>query len=306
MHLYIASVTSTGLVKGMTTYEKLNEIEKQISDTIPNTLESYHYVHTPRLVNALRNNKSEVFLDSGAFSAFTLGTEINIDDYCTYCQVNDDIIKKDDGVLMASVLDGIGDAQKTLDHQAYMEKKGVRPLPCFHFGEDPAYLEYYIERYEYITIGGMVGRSGVALRNWLDNIWQNYLVDGSGRPRLKVHAFGITSVDIMGRYPWYSVDSSTWAQAGAFGDVVVEGLGRFAVSSMSPNKRMIGQHLCNYTEPERKVIIDKLEQMGFNEERLGESAYSRFMLNIKSFNDIAKTITANPDYKFQQTQGLFD
>jgi hypothetical protein len=51
---------------------------------------------------------------------------------------NRDIIRHDDGVCMASVLDGIGDAQLTYSNQIYMEQHGACPLPCFHFGEDPA------------------------------------------------------------------------------------------------------------------------------------------------------------------------
>ena len=64
---------------------------------------------------------------------------------------------------MASVLDGIGDPLQTYRNQLEMEARGIRPLPCFHAGEDEKYLEYYIQNYEYITLGGMVGSSAMQL-----------------------------------------------------------------------------------------------------------------------------------------------
>ncbi|MCL5459902.1 hypothetical protein M3M33_14795, partial [Loigolactobacillus coryniformis] len=70
----------------------------------------------------MRRDGAKVFLDSGAFSAYTLGVTLSIDEYCDYIKRNLDIIRVEDGVVMASVLDGIGDALLTYQNQLAMEE----------------------------------------------------------------------------------------------------------------------------------------------------------------------------------------
>ncbi len=203
MNLFLAAVYTNAYKPGQNRYIKLNEHEQNIVQNLPHILESYHYINSNKIVEQMRADNAKVFLDSGAFSAHTLGVTIPIEEYCEYIKRNMDILRIEDGVVMASVLDGIGDPLQTWRNQLVMEAYGAKPLPCFHFGEDSRYLDWYIERYDYITIGGMVGKSTDSLIKWLDRIWEKNLVDGSGNAKIKVHAFGITSVTIMERYPWH-------------------------------------------------------------------------------------------------------
>jgi hypothetical protein len=203
MNLYLAAVYTNNYMVGQQRHPELNETECGVFANVPHILESYHYVEKQQYVDAMRANGAKVFLDSGAFSAKSLGVDINVHDYIDYIHRNRDIVKVEDGVELASVLDGIGDPLKTWQNQVYMEEKGAKPLPCFHFGEDEKYLEWYISKYEYITIGGLVRTKAEDVMWWLDRIWNKYLVDGSGKPRLKVHAFGVTTISLMERYPWH-------------------------------------------------------------------------------------------------------
>ncbi len=215
MHIYTAAVYTNTYGKGGYKYVKLNEYEQSICDQLPHILESWHYVGKQKYVDDMRRCGAKVFLDSGAFSAHTLGVVLSVANYCDYIQRNRDILRVEDGALMASVLDGIGDPLQTYRNQLEMEARGVRPLPCFHKGEEERWLEWYMQNYDYITIGGMVGSSAKQLEVWLDRLWGKFLCDGSGRPRLKVHGFGLTKRALIGRYPWYSVDSSSWVQMSA-------------------------------------------------------------------------------------------
>ena len=107
----------------------------------------------------------------------------------------------------------IGSPEGTWKNQMIMEKAGLKPLPCYHFGEDTKWLQRYIDKgYDYIALGGMVGRPRPALLQWLDTIWSDYLTDSKGMPIVKIHGFGMTSLRLMLRYPWYSVDSTSWVQ----------------------------------------------------------------------------------------------
>lgn len=286
MNLYLAAVYTNSYRSGGGTlrrYMKLNDREKECVNAIPHLLESYHYIDSQRYVDAIRADGARVFLDSGAFSAYTLGATIDLKGYCDYIKRNLDIIRVDDGVVMASVLDGIGDPLQTYRNQLHMESLGVRPLPCFHAGEDERYLEHYIQNYDYITLGGMVGAGTDQLIKWLDRMWGEHLLDGSGKPRLKVHGFGVTSIPIMERYPWYSVDSSSWIQAAAFGSVFTAEHGAIAVSSQSPSRHDWGQHVSTLTDIEREYVLGILEKDGFDYTRLSTVYESRAAYNCLGY-----------------------
>lgn len=297
MNIFMAAVYSNNYMKGQNRYLELNERERQIVNGIPHILESFHYVSKQRYVDAMRVNDAKVFLDSGAFSAFTLGVDIDLSTYCEYIKRNIDLWRVEDGVVMASVLDGIGDPLKTWQNQMAMEQLGAKPLPCFHAGEDERYLEYYVQNYEYITLGGMVGSSTKQLCIWLDRMWERYLTDGSGRPRLKVHGFGITAVPIMERYPWYSVDSSSWIQSAAFGSIVTPQWGPLSVSEKSPARHDAGQHVSTLTSIEQDLVLQMLEREGFTYERLSTVYESRAAFNLWAYGVINGMMNAQNNYE---------
>lgn len=306
MNIFMAAVYTNAYKPGMNRYIKLNDREKYAVENIPHILESYHYVYKQSFVDAMRNDGATVFLDSGAFSAYTLGVTIDLPTYCNYIKQNIDILRIEDGIVMASVLDGIGDPLQTYRNQLAMEELGAKPLPCFHFGEDEKYLEWYIENYDYITIGGMVGRSVKVLTTWLDRIWDRYLVDGNGKAKIKVHAFGITSVSIMERYPWWSCDSSSWIQSAAFGNIVEPKHGPISVSSKSPSRHVAGQHATTLSQPEQDYLFGLLEKQGFTYERLSTVYESRAAYNLWSFGVINEMINAAHSEQFKaKVQELF-
>jgi hypothetical protein len=313
MHIYTAAVYSNSYMAGQNRYLKLEENERQIVHSLPNILESWHYVGKQAFVDAMRENGAKVFLDSGAFSAYTLGVTLSVDEYCDYIKRNRDIIREEDGCLMASVLDGIGDARKTGINQEAMEAQGVTPLPCFHFGEPPEFLEWYVRKYDYITLGGMVGASTAQLREWLEKVWQGYLLDGSGRAKIKVHGFGITAVPLMEEFDWYSCDSSSWIQSAAFGSIVVPGASKknpampVAVSSKSPSRHDVGQHITTLSPPEREYLRQVLAQNGFSEERVAEVYESRAAYNLWAFGEVNKLMDERRRecYVTEKQQDLF-
>lgn len=302
MHLYIAALFTNNYRATQNRYDKLTDGEKHIFDNVPNVLESYHYINNQRFVDVIRSQNAKVFLDSGAFSAHSLKVTIDINAYCDYIIRNKDILRVEDGAVMASVLDGIGDPQKTYEHQVFMEKKGAKPLPCYHFGEDERWLEYYVKNYEYITIGGLVGKSARDQEVWLDRVWNKHMLDSSGRPKLKVHGFGMTSPALMKRYPWYSCDSSSWIQSAAFGNIYTSEYGPISVSKDSPARHDTGRHLTTFTAIERASVEAMLDRKGFNLERLGSVYESRASYSCLGYQEL--NILINEDA--ERTGGRFD
>lgn len=304
MDLYIAGIFTANFHKGGTGYAQLDAREQAAHESVDHNLESYHYVGKQAYVDRIRESGKKVFLDSGAFSAFTLGQVIDLPAYCDYIKANHDIIRMEDNDLMASVLDGIGDPQKTWENQCAMEELGVRPLPCFHYGEDERYLDYYVENYEYITIGGMVPISSPQLFHWLDRIWNDHLVDGSGRPRVKVHGFGLTSVPLMERYPWFSVDSSSWVQIGAHGNLFMDGK-TLAFSSQSPNAKVAGQHIDTLPPVMREAIEKRLLDQGFDPARMRDNTYARWAYNAWGYAEFGRKQPLDKTY-LNQMFSLFE
>lgn len=291
LQLYIAGLATFGIMKGQQHYLKIEEHEKAIVDGITNTLESYHYVGKDRKANELRAANAKVFLDSGAFSAWTTGADISIDDYCNYIHRSKDFIRTENNDLMASVLDGIGDPLLTYQNQLAMEARGVRALPCFHYGEDERYLDYYLDNYEYITIGGMVGKSPAQLQIWLDRIFSKHVLRKDGTPRAKLHGFGVTAVPIMERYAWFSVDSSSWVQVTAFGGIMIPGYGKLDVSAESPQNHNAGKHLSNITPKERAAVDELLISQGFPDpEHIYSRYYGRMVYNIWAYQEIERRV----------------
>jgi hypothetical protein len=304
MKLYIAGYYTANFEKNSTAYNKLDGAEKIMHDSAPNRLESYYYINNPKVIERIRANGEKIFLDSGAFSAFTKEAKIEVKDYVAYITRNLDVIERADGTIMASVLDSIGDAYKTYCNQKEMEGMGFTPLPCFHYGEDERYLEYYVANYPFITLGGMAITSGANMMVWLDHIWSKYLTNPDGTAKLKVHGFAITTPSIMRRYPWYSVDSSSWVRIGMTGGIILRRNQKvIAISKTSPSRKSAWQHIDTLPPMVKENALAEIRQYGVDPERLKEIQYARWAFNAGIFSLIEKDCTVD---KFSQYEvGFF-
>lgn len=305
MKLYLATLFESSFQIGGKFYSRASEAEKYYRRNVQHILASYHYIHKGKRTEIIRTEAHPIFLDSGAFSAMNSGVEIDLRDYIQYVQANRDIIEVVDGQLVASVLDAVGNPQKTYENQKAMELAGVKPLPCFHYGEDERYLEYYVANYPYITLGGMVPISTAQLFYWLDRLWEKYLTDGSGRPRTRVHGFGLTSQDLMSRYPWFSVDSSSWQVIGSIGNILLPDHGTVSMSKDSPARKVLGRHFDNLREIEKNAIRKLFDTLGFEEERLRKDFVPRWAFNCWSFGETSRLINQRPLVFQAEQKGLF-
>lgn len=224
-----------------------------------------------------QSNKVDLFLDSGAFSAWTKGAKIDIQEYIQFIKEHEDVIN------VYANLDVIGDASATYKNQQIMEEAGLSPLPVFHYGSSEKYLKRYLKKHSYISLGGMVPISTSALVSWLDHIFTNYLTNTTGMPIVKVHGFGLTSLRLMLRYPWYSVDSTSWIVTGRLGSIYVprfrngqwlydEDSWKIAVSNRSPNTKEAGKHIETLPPKQKQIILDYIHDKGY---KLGKSAFKK-------------------------------
>ena len=156
-------------------------------------------------------NGDELFLDSGAYSAFTSGVAIDIERYADFVLETEDMWA---AVANLDCIPGRGAspalaAEKSYLNLRHLEELGCRVVPCFHFAEPWRYLDRYIDEYDYVALGGMVKGRKEVLQSWLDWCWK-LLTDEDGKPRVKVHGFGLSAYWAATRYPWASLDSRSW------------------------------------------------------------------------------------------------
>lgn len=251
-------------------------------------------------------NQISLFLDSGAFSAWSKGIEININEYINF------IKKYQKYLTVYAVLDDINSPEITWKNQKYMEDAGLNPLPVFHYGEDEKWLSECM-KYDYFALGGMVPISNAKLKPWLDKIWRK-LVDKDGYAKFKVHGFGLTSVELMKRYPWYSVDSTSWVMTGRFGSVMcnIGSINKVCFSDKKIQKDAYGSYFegsidrSHYTQMnsrDQENIKKYFADRGFTIEELATDYKKRDEANIKYFLELEEQITKNPPRFLSHEQG---
>ena len=229
-----------------------------------------------------------MFLDSGAFSAHTQKKTIAIESYAGF------INQHGEHFSVVANLDDIGDTgPKSWANLKALESMGCDAFPVFHYQDDIAYLKKMIDGgYPFIALGGLVGSSRVILRNWLDEMWGKYLTKPDGTPRLHVHGFGLTDFELMSRYPWYSIDSSSWVMTGNFGGCVFfekSKLFKVTFSDESPNKKDLDSwHYSQLNEPQKKVIDKWLEPMGVTAQQCAEHYSFRWLVNAITYQSFER------------------
>ncbi len=225
-----------------------------------------------------------IWMDSGAFSAFTLGSKIDLDVYTRWCA------RWRESMDHYAVLDVIGSPEGTYKNQKRMEELGTAPVPCYHYGEDPSWLRRYLdEGYTYIALGGMVPIETDQLRHWLDDLWGSYLTNDRGEPLVRVHGFGLTTAELVSRYPWFSVDSSSWFATGASGTVIffMNGqLFRVCVSENSPKAAQHGQHISTFPRAARAAIEEHLSRVyGKTLQEVSTNYEARHAVNVQMYRE---------------------
>lgn len=177
-------------------------------------LVSFHYHQKTDLQEIVDSyhGPCEVFADSGAFSAATLGATIKLADYAAWLKEWDHLL------TVRATLDVIGDPVATARNTAKLEREGIAVLPVFHTGSAFSELEELVKRYDYMALGGMVphAKDAPAVLRWLVQCFKVARETGT-----VFHGFGQTRLDTLRKLPFYSVDSSAWASGMRYGTITL-------------------------------------------------------------------------------------
>jgi hypothetical protein len=168
---------------------------------------SYHYFKNVDLWDFIKiiGYIPNIYLDSGAYSAFTSGKPINLEKYVDYIKKNGKYVKR------YFCLDAIGDNMASFKAWEQMRAMGLNPIPVFHYMGDEAVLQKYIEAgEELIGLGGTVPiKSKNDVAAWARMICWEYPAN--------YHLLGSDAKIVLDSVDLKSADASTWAQAAIFG-----------------------------------------------------------------------------------------
>lgn len=171
---------------------------------------SYHYFKAVDMA-AIKGWGTRIIGDSGAFSAMSTGSPIELGDFFAWCH------KWEQELYWTASLDVIGDAEATYRNWVDARKDGLDLVPTLHYGAKPSAMDRYAEQgVTFMGLGGMVPRSSEPERllRWLVPIFRHAR---DHYPDMRFHGWGVSAPVLLDQLPFYSADSSGFASAFQFG-----------------------------------------------------------------------------------------
>lgn len=190
------------------------------------------------------------------------------------------------------------------DMQQYLEKKGINPAPVYHGDNSLDWFKKYCDKgYKLICIGGFPQRRRGfhAKRKFFEKVF--YIAEEYG---VKLHGFAFTYISSMLEFPWFSVDSATWAKTAAYGMILVPDRDRnvmrsIHVSDHHTNNRTSYNHM---PKSIRREIEDEVNRVGFDFEELRRSVYERCTYNAFIYSHLENYIDL--EYKKANWENLLE
>ncbi len=152
----------------------------------------------------------ELFLDSGAFGAFTRKILLDVREYGEWIKRNQHWIH------VYANLDVKHSASETAKNQKILEGMGLNPLPVYHGNEPFQVFKDLCQEYDYVCLGGVAGMARMqGAYDTLRRCSEYALSQGT-----KIHMFGVGTHNVLSRIQFYSADSTSFIQS-RYGRVVV-------------------------------------------------------------------------------------
>ena len=244
--------------------------------------------------------ESKLIVDSSAYSAWTRGIEIDIDEYIDFINENED------AVYWFAELDKIPGkpGEKLTKEEAenapkiswenfiYMIKRVKCPkkiVPIFHKGEDFKYLKQMLEylfedgsHIEYIGLASHCGSDVAETSNWYKTVWE--IIRRSSNPNVLVHNFGMTILSILEQFPSQSSDSTSWLRTASFGNIYVYIKGKLKTIYVSDRNKSNPNYFYNLSKASQDAVREFCSSIGkgLTIEHLLEEKYTnaRFIFNL--------------------------
>lgn len=172
-------------------------------------------------LNLLQQERDLVFVDSGAWSAFNSGKQIDMDAFIKW---HKDLERECPHLYFKAGLDVIGDYKGSMANQTRTDDAGLKLFPTFHRGDPDSYLEWVLDRKpEFMGLGGVASGAlteSDKIAEFLDVAF-SAICDVEGRPKIKCHLFGVSNVVLIHQYPGWSNDSTSALFTATYGSIWV-------------------------------------------------------------------------------------
>lgn len=275
------------------------------------------HILIPKMFNA--NMKGNFFLDSGAHSAHTKGKEVDVDAYIKFINDNDDKItycvqvdKIPGQYLKPKTQKELEEAPElSWENYVYMRSRlnnYNKLIPVFHQGEDFKWLKNMCNTTfdgEYIQYIGLSPRGDVGLEYKYDFCAKCFeVIQSSNNPNVKTHAFGMTSLELLEKLPFYSADSTTYLHVAAYGQVWTP-WGKIGISEENKNHPTAPVVYWFLPNDERKVLDDYFETIGTSADELRKHHVPRTIANAKFCRNWAENYEYKGLKSFVSSKKLF-
>lgn len=199
-------------------------------------LASFAYPITIKSFDLLEGSKPDLFyLDSGAFTAWSKGRQVDLREYVTFAQgiskrwpqtvtVNLDVIPGQPGRTSTKAEREEG-MERSLANADVLRGHGLRVMEVFHQDEPASFLAKLIERRREGEPLGISPRNDMSIKArcaWLKTTLR-WMVHNGGRESIPpCHGLAATAEPFLDAFPFYSVDSSSWSVAYRYGRVITD------------------------------------------------------------------------------------
>ena len=227
----------------------------------------------------------KLFVDSGAFSAYTKGKEIDLDDYIAYLNEYGKYFN-----VMVQVDYIPGKSNVVQDRQVYLDAPRIswenflhmrerldkslwdRFIPVFHEGEDFKWLENMLTYKDaagnplaYIGISPHTETTTDRRLVFCKEVFRRIKLLN---PQVKTHGFGMTALNILQYIDFTSVDSTTWLKGAIYGTVLVHRHNKLAAINVGERTTGAADHFCWLGADAKEEICRLIEDAGFSTEKL--------------------------------------
>lgn len=243
----------------------------------------------------------ELFVDSGAYTAYTKGKEVDVEDYINFINETGDYVTVYAQVDKIPQVIGREPTEEELaaapeqswSNYLYMISK-VKPeyrdkiMPVFHFQEDTKWLHKMLNythedgsHIKYIGLAVSTVDNASVRFAWLQMAFD--IIKASPNPDVMTHAFGCTALEVLEKFPLTSADSTTWVQAAAYGNIIVDNK-----TYMVSNRRLKDNaNVFNKPKIVQESLEAKIAEFGFTLEEAVEDYNVRQQINIRSMKQWA-------------------
>ena len=240
----------------------------------------------------------KLLIDNGAFTVHRKGGKLDIDKYIEWLNENDKYI--DYAIALDDIPGKWGEVKtseqvklspvRTWENYLYMLTKVKSPqklLPVFHMGENFNYLTSMLNSglisSNYICLSGNKELTNKQREDWYSKCF--YLIKQSNMPTVRVHCLGSATIQNAEKFPFTSMDATSWIMTGANGSILTD-YGIIYVSSSGDNLK---DYVYNLPSDAVQKIIDYCKKYDMSLSDITQDYRARMLMNIHYLYDKSKS-----------------